>query len=67
MADRTDNCYKCKHRRNVTGNSHISCANPDPEMRGKATGIKHGWFHYPGLFDPVWKDKECSNFEERPA
>ena len=63
--DMTKECYSCKHKRNVPGNAHILCANPDPEMTGDPHGIKNGWFIYPILFDPCWKTKMCSNFEEK--
>lgn len=59
-------CYECVHRRDVPGNCHIRCAKPDPEMTGHPHGIRNGWFIYPMLFDPVWKTKECSNWEKRP-
>ena len=60
-----DDCYQCKYKRNVPGNAHIACANPDQEMTGHPHGIKKGWFFYPICFDPVWKTKTCSNFEEK--
>lgn len=56
-------CYSCKHKRLVPGDAHIECAFPDPKMTGNEHGIKHGWFMYPILFDPVWKTKKCNNFE----
>lgn len=56
-------CYKCKSKRDVSGNAHIKCVNPDSNMSGNAHGIKNGWFYYPMLFDPVWMGKVCSNFE----
>lgn len=62
--ERKDNCYKCKYKRNVQGNCHIKCDNPDPDMKGNPHGMKNGWFYYPALFDPIWKAKECKNFEE---
>ncbi len=62
-----DNCYKCKHKRNIQGDCHISCANPDKQMASNEYGIKSGWFSYPFNFDPVWKTKECANFEEKAA
>jgi hypothetical protein len=40
-------------------------AKPDPAMTGDAHGIRNGWFIYPMLFDPVWRTKECSNWEKR--
>lgn len=67
MSDKKDDCYQCRHRRSVAGESHIACANPDPKMFGNPVGIKRGWFLYPHLFDPVWKAKECSNFEGRSS
>ena len=59
------NCYKCKHKRDVPGNAHISCVNPDVNMSGNAYGVENGWFLYPFLFDPTWMAKECCNFEEK--
>ena len=59
------NCYKCINRRDVSGNTHIKCVNPDPEMTGNTHGINRGWFIYPILFDPVWMTKECCNFEAK--
>ena len=58
-------CYRCIHKREIPGNCHIKCNNPDPEMTGEETGIKGGWFRYPGCFDPVWKGKLCANFEAK--
>lgn len=58
-------CYHCKHKRNVPGNAHIRCIDPDVEMTADEHGIKNGWFIYPSLFDPVWKTKKCSNFERK--
>ena len=56
-------CYSCKYKKVVHGDAYIACANPDKKMTGNLHGIRNGWFCYPGLFDPVWKTKECSNFE----
>ncbi len=58
-------CYKCESKRNVQGNCHIECVNPDKEMTGTAHGIKNGWFMYPVLFAPIWMTKECNNFKEK--
>ena len=58
-------CYKCKYKRNVPGQSHIKCINPDPDMTGDSFGKQNGWFIYPSLFDPIWRTKECKNFEEK--
>lgn len=62
--DKYNECYMCIHQHDVPGNAHIKCAKPDPEMTGNEHGIKQGWFIYPALFDPVWKEKDCANFEE---
>ena len=55
-------CYSCQHRREISGDAHSECVNPDTEMTGDLYGIKSGWFSYPLNFDPVWKTKECMNF-----
>ncbi|MCK5601997.1 hypothetical protein KAR91_09015 [Candidatus Pacearchaeota archaeon] len=67
MGERTmmDECYQCVNKRPVPGNCHIDCANPDPEMTGDPHGMKNGWFIYPFCFDPVWKTKDCVNFESK--
>ncbi len=59
-----DDCNVCKFKRNVPGNCHIQCVNPDREMKGNPHGIANGWFLYPMLFDPTWKAATCNNFEE---
>ncbi len=55
-------CHSCNNKRTVPGNCHIRCANPDPKMTGDKHGMEKGWFFYPGLFDPVWKTKMCTNY-----
>jgi hypothetical protein len=60
---RINECYSCKHRRNVPGDAHISCAKPDPNMTGNYHGIVNGWFWYPLVFDPTWKTKICATRE----
>lgn len=67
MAERNhrNECYSCVHMRDVPGNCHIRCVNPDPSMTGQQWGIDKGWFFYPSLFDPVWKGKDCANFKEK--
>lgn len=57
-------CFNCKNKENIPGNCHIKCNKPDPEMKGNEHGIRKGWFIYPLCFDPVWKEKLCSNYEE---
>lgn len=68
MDDRNmkNECWDCSHRQEIPGSSHAFCAKPDPEMTGNPHGIKYGWFAYPWNFDPVWKTKDCSNFEAKP-
>ena len=56
-------CYTCKFKEDVEGNTHITCNNPDPSMTGKEFGIRNGWFSYPFNFDPAWKTKLCDNYE----
>ena len=56
-------CYTCKHKRDVPGNAHVKCVKPDPKMTGHTHGITHGWFHYPSLFDPAWKTADCANYK----
>lgn len=58
-------CYKCIHRRNVPGDAHSSCAAPDKRMTGDDHGVRSGWFSYPLNFDPVWRTRECRNFQSR--
>ena len=31
---------------------------------GDIHGIRSGWFFYPYLYDPVWKEKDCKNYKE---
>lgn len=66
MKERTkmDECWRCQNKKPVPGNTHIECTAPDKNMTGNKHGIKNGWFNYPLLFDPVWKEKDCVNFTE---
>ena len=59
-------CWTCKFKREVPMNYHIMCIKPDKKMVGHPHGIKNGWFYYPGLFDPLWKMKDCDNYKEIP-
>lgn len=63
--DLETNCYECKHRGTVPGDCHSTCRKPDLNMTGHEHGIKNGWFFYPINFDPVWRTKECDNFEPK--
>lgn len=58
-------CYKCANMREVPGNCHIKCIDPDPTINGCKYAVRNGWFFYPLLFDPVWKEKTCANFKEK--
>jgi hypothetical protein len=73
-------CYGCIHHRTVPGNAHIQCvAKWTPEEIGMAMrlasphGVKHGWFYFPFLYDPIWardwkegqeRDVLCPQFSE---
>lgn len=61
--NKMNECWDCVHKRNVPGDAHIACRNPDPEMTGNPHGIANGWFIYPICFDPTWKEKDCNNFK----
>jgi hypothetical protein len=60
-------CHHCKHRREMPGNAHISCAKPDADMTGDLHGIQKGWFMYPMLYDPTWMTAKCRNAEINEA
>jgi hypothetical protein len=63
--DMATECYSCRFRRNIPGDCHIMCINPDKNMNGNPHGIKNGWFAYPFNFDPIWKDRLCFNYERK--
>ena len=63
--NKMNECWSCQNKRTVSGNCHIKCANPDPDMTGNEHGKKNGWFYYPSCFDPVWKTKLCSNYDQK--
>lgn len=63
--DMRNECWHCLHKHEVPGNAHIACVKPDPLMKGGEHGVRNGWFYYPFLFDPVWKERLCANYEER--
>ena len=65
--NRMTECWSCKFKEEVPGDAHIKCVNPDLDMTGDPHGIKHGWFLYPLIFDPVWKMKDCSNYQTSEA
>jgi hypothetical protein len=72
-------CYKCKHRRNIPGDAHSSCARIGDPFLGFATvmsgknplnikanqyGVERGWFNWPLNFDPIWLES-CDGFEKK--
>jgi len=61
--DKRNECYHCAHKREVPFNAHIQCVKPDADMRGNQHGIANGWFMYPFLYDPTWKEVMCNNYE----
>lgn len=58
-------CWECKHVREIPGDCHVGCTKPDPDMTGNPHGIRNGWFVYPACFDPAWMTKKCANFDPR--
>ena len=55
-------CNNCIYKRNIPGNTHISCARAGIQYFGvNEHGVKNGWFSPPFNFDPVWADS-CSGF-----
>lgn len=63
MRDMRNECWECSYRREVPRRAHIKCAKPSLEVRGSEYGKRMGWFFYPLVFDPVWKECLCPNFE----
>lgn len=61
----TNHCWECVSKREVPGNAHIQCVNPDMKMTGDPHGIRNGWFMYPILFDPTWMTKRCDNYSPK--
>lgn len=61
-------CYECKFRRNVPGDTHSACAAPLDKIKvvADAHGIRNGWFLFPYNFDPVWLE-ECNSFTPKSS
>ncbi len=59
-------CYKCVHRRTVTGSVHSRCNNFNANVTGHEHGIKNGWFIWPLNFDQTWLIT-CDGFSDDPA
>ncbi len=55
------NCYKCKYRATVPGDTHSRCNNAKANVIGDNYGKRKGWFSHPNNFDPIWL-KECDGF-----
>lgn len=60
-----NDCHNCVNKRNVPGDTHISCVNPSKCVSGSAYGIKNGWFLYPFNFDPIWHTTRCPRFLDK--
>lgn len=58
------NCYDCKHRREIPGDAHSSCANFNAKATGNDHGRRMGWFYWPFNFDPTWL-QTCDGFEAK--
>lgn len=64
--NKINECIFCKNSKKIfNSNHHLGCKKPDPKMVGVKRGRENGWFNYPDNFDPVWKEKDCSNFEKK--
>ena len=65
VRDKRTECWECIHKRENNFTHHIACAKPSASVgiHGSAHGKRNGWFYYPLLFDPVWKESLCENFE----
>lgn len=61
--DMRTECLSCTNKKEVPGNSHIACDDPDIEMVGSSMAFQKGWFFYPLLFDPAWKERLCKNYQ----
>ncbi len=64
-------CYECKHRGSIPGNTHSCCNHPaikDESIKLNVTaddhGIKKGWVIWPWNFDPIWLTN-CDGFENK--
>ena len=55
-------CADCAYREAVPGSAHIACARRwtvDPAPRGRAHGVRNGWYTFPVEFDPTWGPERC--------
>lgn len=64
MKETKQDCYKCKHRKDLVGDYHSSCQAKSAVVKGHPHGIKNGWFFWPYNFDPIWL-VECNSFESK--
>ena len=47
-------CYKCRYRRSISGDTQSACKNEKAKVTGNALGVRNGWFFHPFYFDPAW-------------
>lgn len=57
-------CYDCKHRGTVPGDTHSRCKNLKASVTANEHGRKRGWFIWPFNFDPIWLES-CTGFESK--
>lgn len=58
-------CYDCEYRRDIPGDAHSQCDNPNhPKVKGHPIGLRGGWFMWPWNFDPTWL-MECNGFVKK--
>lgn len=58
-------CWDCGFKMKAKDGILLLCINPDRNMTGNIMGIRQGQFNYPYKFDPVWKNKLCSNWKKK--
>ena len=59
-------CYRCVHRRAVSGSCHSKCDADFSKIEppaGDKHGIKNGWWIFPWNYDPIWMEGKCENFK----
>jgi hypothetical protein len=71
-------CYQCKWRRDLSGNTHSRCCHPDLgagnitkyldagkrfNIKANQHGVKKGWFQWPFNYDPIWLEN-CDEFQQ---
>ncbi|MFA4917213.1 MAG: hypothetical protein WC560_11175 [Syntrophales bacterium] len=61
----SNECFKCNYRKQLKFTANSACGKPDLDMTGLEAGVASGYFKYPNNFNPAFKAKLCSNFEEK--